>query len=112
MTRSDFADMVRSIGIPSAYQAFSEATAKEPPFICYFETGDHDPKADNTNYVCVRVMAIELYTDEKDFGLESQIEEALRDAGMVYSVEPDYLDDQKMYVTVYTMEVIFDGEQD
>lgn len=110
MTRSEFTEMIRSVGIPSAYRAFSENTAAAPPFICYLDTGDNDPKADNSNYLQIRVMAVELYTDEKDFSLEGQVEAVLQEAGMVYTVDPDYLESEKLYVTVYTMEVIFDGE--
>lgn len=110
MTRKDFATMVRSIGIPSAYQFFSNDTAEDPPFICFFETRDDDVKADNTNYVKIREMVIELYTAEKDFVLENTVEAVLKGAEMVYSVEAEYLDDEHLFLTVYTMEVVIDGE--
>lgn len=109
MTRAEFNTMVRSIGIPSAYHYFPEGTAEPPPFICFYETFDNDVNADNENYVKIRQMIIELYTDEKDFALEGRIESTLRANGLPYRFDSTYLDDQKLYMSVYTMEVIFNA---
>ncbi len=106
MTRKEIRDMISRAGVPSAYYQFSQATAKPPPFICFYYLQNDDFKADNTNYVHVEELIIELYTDNKDFELEDSLETILNDAGLVYSKTEAFIDSEKMYMETYTMEVI------
>jgi len=92
--------------IPAAYYQFPVENAPEPPFICYYYTGDNDLKADNTNYQKIRQLSVELYCDSKNFTLEKAVEDALTSNGFVYTKSEAYIDSEKMYMTTYDMEVI------
>lgn len=94
--------------IPAAYLMFPEndPNTPPPPFICYYYTGDNDLKADDVNYQKIRQLTIELYCDNKNFTLESAVESALTSNGFVYSKYEEYIDDEKMYMTTYEMEVV------
>lgn len=109
MTTQEVAGMVESIGLPFSYYQFNEDTAQEPPFICFFFPENNDFVADNTNYVKVCRLTIELYTDSKDFDIEAQVEAVLSQNGLVYTREETALDSEKMYEVIYTTEVIINA---
>lgn len=110
MTYQEIAEMIASIGLPYAYDHFSEDTAKPPPFICFYYDGSDDFIADNTNYQKIRPLTIELYTDNKDFDLEALVETTLNGNGIVYSRNETYINTEKMYMVTYQTEVIINGE--
>ena len=102
--------MIAGIGLPNAYYQFDEGTAVAPPFICFYYPGDHDMAADNINYARVDGLTVELYTDEKDFTLEAQVEGAFREAGLPYSRDEAYIDSEQMHLTTYYTEVVINAQ--
>lgn len=108
MTPSQVKTMIEAVGIPSAYYQFAENTGQEPPFICYFFDRSNDMIADNTNYVRVEHLYIELYTDAKDFELEARVENILNDNELVFSREETNLDSERMHETIYQTEIILE----
>lgn len=111
MTNLEIAEMIASLEIPFAYHQFEEGTDIAPPFICYFYSGNVPEPADNTNYIDIEQLAIELYTDTKDFALEKRVEDLLNAHDLVFSREETYLDDEKMQMTTFLTEVQIDGTE-
>lgn len=109
MTTQEVASMVAEIGLPYAYYQFNE-TAQEPPFVCFFYSRDNDFKADNANYQKIEHLIIELYTDNKDFELESTVESVLSSYGLVWTRSETQLDSERMYEVIYETEVIITTE--
>ena len=109
MTRAEVYTMLNNTGIPTVYHHFREGTGKQPPFVCFYYPNDDDFKADDTHYVKVNALTVELYTDEKDFGKESTVETALLNAGLVFRKNEVYIDTEKMFMVTYETEVIIDG---
>ena len=109
MTLTEIYNMVVQVGVPVAYYQFSNDTAKPPPFICYYFPNDDDFSADNINYTRINQLVIELYTDNKDFALESQLETVLIQHDMYFSKTETYIDDERMYMVTYTMEVLINA---
>lgn len=105
MTTRDIKALVESFDLPYAYHQFADDTGQSPPFVCFFYGNRDDFIADDSNYSKIVQLYIELYTDEKDFALESVIEEKLSEAGIVYTAEDAYIDTERMHVTVYTTEI-------
>lgn len=101
MTYKEVATLIEGLGLPYAYYQFDEETAKPPPFICFYYPRSGDFLADDSNYQKIRTLVIELYTDYKDVELEESIEEGLSTAGLVYTRQETYLDDEKMFEVVY-----------
>lgn len=100
-------EMAEGVTIPAAYLQFPEDNnAPSPPFICYYYTGDSDLKADDMNYQKIRQLTVELYCDNKDFALESAVEDALTSSGIVYTKMETYIEDELMYMTTYETEVV------
>lgn len=106
MTYKEVAKMVKSMGLPFAYRQFTEDTAQAPPFICYFYSISDDMMADDSNYVGIPQLNIELYTAEKDFEQEAVVEEILKENGFTYYKEEAFIDSEKMYQIAYEMEVV------
>lgn len=109
MRLQEIAEMIAGIGIPFAYRSFESGTGQEPPFICYLYTGNTPEPADNINYVKLETLAIELYTNQKDFVLEEEVEAVLTSHDMVFNREETWLSDEQMQMTTYTMEVLING---
>lgn len=112
MTYREVATMIDGIGYPYAYYQFTKDTAKAPPFICFYYPGRDDFIADDSNYSKILELVIELYTDTKDFTAEGAVEAALEAGGLVYEKDESYIDSERMYMTTYTTEVLFDGIED
>lgn len=102
--------MIQSFNLPCAYYQFNDDTPQEAPFVCWFFSRDDDFKSDNQNYVNIEVLNIELYTAEKDFSLESSIENTLKTNGFTWSKESSFVDDEKIWQTAYECEVVIDEE--
>ena len=106
MTTQEVSQMIASIGVPYAYYQFSKDTAKPPPFICFYFADSEDFLADNINYVKIRPLVIELYTDSKDFDLETEIEDTLAAHEVVYTKEETAIDSERMYMVTFLTEVL------
>lgn len=109
MTYKQIAKMIEDVGLPFAYREFEEGTATATPFICFFYPGTSDFYADDSNYQRIEQLVVELYTDEKDFALEAQLEAALTAKGLTFERTEDRLDSERMYMETYTMEVVING---
>lgn len=115
MTRLEFAQMLQGteiaedVPIPVAYYEFEQATAKGPPFICYYEAGSNDFIADNKNYQRIRPFIVELYTDKKDFALEKKVEDTFIANEIVFTKSETYLSNERMFLISYDMEVVING---
>lgn len=106
MTHTEVATMIASIGLPYAYYEFPDDTEQEPPFVVFYYPQSDDLYADNQNYVGITQLNIELYTDEKDFDLESTVESVLAGAGLTYTKMETRIDKERMWQILYQMEVI------
>lgn len=109
MTLKEVAEMIEGIGVKYAYYMFPNGTKVAPPFICFYYDESNDVIADDTNYVKVQGLVIELYTKEKDFALEQKVEETLKANNIVYTRYENYIDTEKMFMQVYESEVIING---
>lgn len=110
MTYRQVATMINSIGIPYAYYQFPDGTGQACPFICFFFSDSNDLAADDTNYQKIRTLNIELYTDNKDFALEETVETVLNSNGLVYDRSESYLDSERMFMVVYTTDILITEE--
>lgn len=104
MTHAEIQTMLNAVA-PTAYYQFP-MPGQEPPFICFYVDGSSDLQADNINYQKVDRIVVELYTRDKDFSLESKIEEAFRNNMLTWERTEQFLDDERIWVEVYELNVI------
>ena len=112
MTNRQVAAMVASIGIPNAYYQFPEGTEQVTPFICFFYSENNDFLADDSNYQKIEHLIIELYTDNKDFGLEANVESVLSANGLVWTRAEEWIESERMLEVVYEMDVVITSEEE
>lgn len=112
MTFTDVADMIEEIGLPFSYYQFNDGTGVAPPFICFFYGGSNDLYADDSNYQKIETVYIELYSDQKDFTLEESVETVLKSHGLTWTREETWIDSERMYEVVFTMEVVITEENE
>ena len=109
MTYQEVAQMVEEIGLPFEYYQFDDKTEQQPPFVVFYYPEIDDLYADDENYQRITVLAIELYTDNKDFLLESTVEGVLKEHHITYTKNEAYIPEEEMYEVAYDMEVIING---
>lgn len=108
MTLAEIKTMLSSITGYSdkvVYRAWRVGEAPDLPFICYLETGSDNFAADGIAYHKIKRIDIELYTETKSPADEALVESALDTAGLYWESDETYIDDEKMYEKVYTIEV-------
>lgn len=108
MTYKEVKTLLSTTNLPVVYYQWPEGQAPEPPYLIFYYPGDNDFIGDNSNYQKIRELTVELYTDQKDFALEETVEGVL--SGMVYSRYETYIDDERMFLVTYEMEVIINAE--
>ena len=110
MTYKEIAEMVESMGFPFAYYQFPEAAAPFLPYVVFYYPDNSDLVADNTNYQAITAVNIELYTKNKDFDAEAQVEAVLKASGFVFQKSESYLNTEKMYEVLYQTSAVITAE--
>ena len=112
MTYQQIATLVGSVGtpnhIPCAYDHFKVDENNPGPSAPYI-TFRYVPKPfipDNSNYVRIKHLVIELFMDNKDYVHTAAMEAALAGAGLAYTVDETYNDAEALYVTTYEADFI------
>lgn len=106
MTFQEIATMIGSIGLPYTYDSFPNNIAPVPPYIVFNYPQNDDFGADNTNYVSIDVLNIELYSASKDFTNEQAIESVLTQNGFYYEKSEAYIRSENLYQITYVTQVI------
>jgi hypothetical protein len=109
MTNAEIIQALESIGFPVAYSHFvstPENPAPPPPFITVQFAYSNDVMADNLNYVEVSNYQIELYTAIKDVSAEKRVQNKLKELRLPYSKTGTWLDDEKLFQTIYEVQII------
>lgn len=111
MTRQEVANILSNIPcadavLPCAYYSWPINEAPALPYLVYYYPNDNDVLADNSNYVKVEHLTMELYSENVDFDLEDTFESVLQANHIVYSKVTVYVTSEQMYQTTYESEVI------
>lgn len=93
---SGFADKV-------TYYEWPIDHAPKLPFVCWFSPNEKIFAADNVSYYTQPRFIVELYTKQRDPGTEALFEAAFTSAGLYYSKETEYLNDESCQVTVFSL---------
>ncbi len=71
------------------------------PFVCFFEQQADTFPADNVAYYVRPRYSVEVYCKNRSPQIEALFEAAFTSAGIFFTKETEYLDDEKCQVTVY-----------
>lgn len=106
MTREEVPKMLKTFGLPFAYDHFAEGESPKPPFIVYLYPRADNFAADGKVYFKQNELRVELYTDRKSPELEDKIESMINAHGLFYLKSENWIPDEKMYEVLYHMEVM------
>lgn len=109
MTRNQIAELFSPVNLPTTYGFWPIGEAPDLPYIVYYYPDSDDFMADNQNYVKIRRLNIELYTNTKNFSLEDTVEEILKNNHLGYDKTEAYIEAEHMYQTLYQTEVLING---
>lgn len=105
------ADLCVAIGCPDkyVYYQYPVGLAPEPPYVIYYIASRDDFRADNSNYVKIGELVIEIYTDKKDPAIEAAAEAWFDAQELAPDIDEQYIDAEQMQEVRYSMEVVIDG---
>lgn len=101
--------LLNQAGLPVGYYQWEEKQVPPLPYILYYFPNMDPEAAENANYAAVYQLNVELYTKNKDFELEAILDTVLTDGDMVFRKEETYINSERMYEVLYTMEVLING---
>ena len=110
MTFKEVADALSLTGYPVTYLSWPDSEVPPLPYICYYYPDMTPETADNTHHAQIYTLNVELYTKNKQFDVEANVEQILLNAGFVFTKEETFLNDENMYEVLYMMEAIIDGQ--
>jgi len=91
------------------YHQFADGSAPNLPYVIFDYPESNNEGADNTVWSHISALNIELYTDNKEFSIENELEAVLKEHGFFYEKSEQYIKDEKMYEVLYQMEVVING---
>lgn len=104
MKHKEIYDLLKTLGIPVAYDHFDSNKKVQPPFIVYREQAPDTFKADGIVYYRPYEFEIELITEKKDVSLEGQVETLLTNNKIPYDIETEVWDeDERIYHSFYNI---------
>lgn len=110
MTYEEIKAGLAAAGFPLVYYQWPINQAPALPYVVYYYPNRADDPADNVNYGLITALNVELYTKEKSFTDEAEMEEALTAMGLVWDKTETFLDSEQMYEVLYESEVCLNGE--
>ena len=98
-------EILDELGLPYRFHHFEVEEAVAPPFSVWMITETRNVYADGIVYHTTEIVAIELYTDSKNFLLEEKLEGILEKYSIQWEKEEYYIESERLYETVYKFEV-------
>lgn len=105
MSYEEINEMMMEVGLPFAYHHFAEGESPNLPFLLFLSPGENTFSADNLMYHSFKQLNIELYTDVKSPETERRVEEVLLQHNIYYTKTEVWIESEKLYEVLYTMEV-------
>lgn len=104
----DLKRMFDGLHIPVAYHHFPTSANVQLPFLAYQFPSNNPFYADGKNYGDGEVydLDIRLCTETKDFALEKQLEEILKENEIPYLKTETWIDSEFMFEELYECEVL------
>lgn len=79
----------------------SEAPAL--PFVCFYSPNETAFAADNINYYSVPRFSVGVYTKNREPSIEALFEDKFRDNNIYFTKEIEYLEDDRCWVTIFSI---------
>lgn len=91
-----------------SYSAFRDGKERDR-FIVFYYSGTDDLYADGTNFSNIEGLTIEFYSSKKEIENEQTIQSMLNSSGLVFDKVETWINDELLYLSRYTTEVLING---
>lgn len=105
MTYDEIKQMLLELGLPVAYWNFDDEEVPAAPYIIFSMPESDNLAADGKVYKKPNKLYIELYVNSKSPRIEAQLEELMDAHGLFYNRQEYYIEKDKMFEELYTLEV-------
>lgn len=105
MTHNQIVEMLEETSLPLAYDHFSEGESPEPPFLVFLFPGSNNMFADDSVYLRINELHVELYTDKKEPETEARIENVFAAHGILWEKTEVWIESEKLYEVLYVTEI-------
>lgn len=110
MTYEDIYNALMSTGLPVTYEFWESPDNIPPlPYIVFTYPRNNDFIADNNNYAEIVEVEVGLYTKRKSIAVERNVEQVLSSKLGPFFKTSEYVSNDSMQETLYTMEVLING---
>lgn len=109
MTIQELNRILDTAGLPYTYYSYPLNAAPALPYFVYYLPSMTPEPADDAVHAPVYTVIVELYTKDKDFTTEAQLEAAL--SSFVYEKSETYLDDEEMFMVIYTFNEVITWQE-
>jgi hypothetical protein len=109
MNLTELKTILEATGYPVAYYHFLESENNPlptPPFIVYLVTNSDHFTADDSIYMPINDVQIELYTDYKDLDAEKRLEDVLNANDIPYATSEIFIDSEQMFQKIYEVRLL------
>lgn len=98
----DFAEMLETSGLIVQYHAFKKGQAPNPPYLVYTLMRPTLFFADNTLTYQMKVVRVELVTEQKDLTLEEKVEGLFSEHKLFFEMEEELvIETEELFVKSY-----------
>ena len=105
MTFQDVIGLLQEANLPLAYDHFAEGESPDPPFIIFLFPGSNNMFADDSIYLRINELHVELYTDKKDPEIESMLEDIFAAHDILWEKTEAWIESEKLYEILYVTEI-------
>ena len=105
MTLPELKKKLESLDLPIAYRQWAVGQEPELPYLIYYADEDIGFFADDEVYSERYAVTIEVYSQQKDLALESQVKELLNTNNLPYTNYESFLDTENMYMKAYEINI-------
>lgn len=110
MTYEEIYTALQSTGLPVTYEYWESPENIPPlPYIVFTYPGNNDLMADDTNYAEIVRLQVGLYTRRKSIAVERNVEQVLNSKLGPFFKTSEYVSNDSMQETLYTLEVAING---
>lgn len=110
MTYQDIQTKLELTGLPVVQNFWKIGEVPALPYIVYTFPNNSDFNADNTNYIEIVGMEVELYTNTKEIETEKAVEAVILAEFGPYGKTSSWISSEDMQQTIYSMEVVINGQ--
>lgn len=106
MSLNKIREELKKVKIPIAYYQFARGASPGFPYIIYYDKANNERGADLKPCISESDIVIELYSGKIDCSIERQIKECLKNLGISFEFNREWIEKENMWETLFEFHII------